>query len=203
MDTRRRSFIEQFDAMPTNLLLHRYKQGGLVPEAAAALLDVLESRGYSREKADEQLRLAETAAIEKAVAKLEATEKARARAARLSVDPVLKRLRVLLWGIVAPVAMLFILLAILLLGNFIVIEGASRLGCNLGENAVHLCFVLGHDMGSFVYGYLVDIFVLGAFNPFFSAELFLKFLQSTAGILWMLGIAAIILARRIRRHSLC
>lgn len=202
MENRQRSFIEQFDAMPTNLLLHRYKQGGLVPEAAAALLDVLESRGYSREKADEQLRLAETAAVEKAVAKLEATEKARARAARLAVDPVLKRLRVLLWGIVSPVTLFFVLLAIPLLGNFIVIEVASRLGCNLGENAVHPCLVLGHDMGSFVYGYLVDIFILGAFNPFFSAELFVRFLHSLAGILWMLGIAATIVARTIRRHSL-
>lgn len=198
MENRQRSFIEQFDAMPTNLLLHRYKQGGLVPEAAAALLDVLESRGYSREKADEQLRLAETVAVEK----LEATEKAHARAARLAVDPVLKRLRVLLWGIVSPVTLLFVLLAIPLLGNFIVIEVASRLGCNLGENAVHPCFVLGHDMGSFVYGYLVDIFILGAFNPFFSAELFVRFLHSLAGILWMLGIAATIVARTIRRHSL-
>ena len=167
-----------------------------------ALLDVLERRGYSREKADEQLRLAENAAAEKAVATQEAAEQARVRAARLAKDPALKRLRVVLWSIVSPVAIFFVLLAVPLLGNLIVIESASRLGCNLGENAVHPCIVLGHDMGDFVYGYLVDIFVLGGFNPFFSAELFLKFLHSLAGMLWMLGIAATIVAQRMRRHSL-
>lgn len=49
MSERTRDFFHQYRAMDTRILLARYRSGGLLPEAEAALLEVLADRGYAAE----------------------------------------------------------------------------------------------------------------------------------------------------------
>lgn len=49
MTSHRQNFFHHFRAMDTRVLLLRYRSGGLLPEARAALLEVLEDRGYTVE----------------------------------------------------------------------------------------------------------------------------------------------------------
>jgi hypothetical protein len=101
---------------------------------------------------------------------------------------------------VIPVGAFFLLLAIPLLGNFIVIGGAGLLGCNTGEDEIHPCMVLGSDVGSVIYGYVVDIFVVGGLNPFLAVMAFFGFLHTPFGAGWLLAVVGLFAAREIRRQ---
>jgi hypothetical protein len=72
------------------------------------------------------------------------------------------------------------------------------LGCPTGENVVHSCSVLGEDVGSLVKGYLVDVFILGAFNPFSAGTAFLLFLRSVLGRAWIIVVGVLLLAKVVR-----
>lgn len=201
MNQQQRKFWEQFEAAQTNLLLQRYRNGGLVPDAEVALLSVLESRGYSRDQIDEAGRAADVAAERHEVAQREATQRIEMRRVRQSADPVFKRFNLALKCVLIPVGAFFLLLAIPILGNFIVIGGAGLLGCNTGENDVHPCMVLGSDVGGLIYGYVVDAFVIGGFNPFLAVMAFFGFLRTPFGTSWLLTVVGIFVAREIRRQS--
>lgn len=201
MNQQQRTFLEQFEAMQTNLLLQRYRNGGLVPDAEVVLLSVLESRGYSRERIDEAERTADIAAARREVAKQEAARRIEMRRVRQSADPVFKRFNLALKCVVIPVGAFFLLLAIPVVGNFIVIYGATLLGCNAGENMIHPCMFLGSDVGSLIYGYVVDAFVVGGFNPFLAVMAFFGFLRTPFGTSWLLTTVGIFVAREIRRQS--
>jgi hypothetical protein len=202
MNQHQRTFLEQFEAMQTNLLLQRYRNGGLVPDAEVALLSVLESRGYSRERIDEAERIADIAAAGREVAEQEAAQHIEMRRGRQSADPVFKRLNLALKCVVIPVGAFFLLLAIPVVGNFIVIYGATLLDCNAGENVIHPCVVLGSDVGSLIYGYVVDAFVVGCLNPFLAVMAFFGFLRTPFGTGWLLTTVGIFVAREVRRQSL-
>lgn len=201
MNQQQRKFLEQFEAAQTNLLLQRYRNGGLVPDAEVALLSVLESRGYSRDQIDEAGRAADVAAARHEVAQQEAAQRIEMRRVRQSADPVFKRFNLALKCVLIPVSAFFLLLAIPILGNFIVIGGAGLLGCNTGENDVHPCMVLGSDVGGLIYGYVVDAFVIGGFNPFLAVMAFFGFLRTPFGTSWLLTVVGIFVAREIRRQS--
>lgn len=201
MNQQQRKFLEQFEAAQTNLLLQRYRNGGLVPDAEVALLSVLESRGYSRDQIDEAGRAADVAAERHEVAQQEAAQRIEMRRVRQSADPVFKRFNLALKCVLIPVSAFFLLLAIPILGNFIVIGGAGLLGCNTGENDVHPCMVLGSDVGGLIYGYVVDAFVIGGFNPFLAVMAFFGFLRTPFGTSWLLTVVGIFVAREIRRQS--
>lgn len=49
MSERTQDFFHQYRLMNTRILLARYRSGGLLPEAEAALLEVLADRGYGPE----------------------------------------------------------------------------------------------------------------------------------------------------------
>lgn len=49
MSERTQDFFHQYRVMDTRILLARYRSGGLLPEAEAALLEVLADRGYAVE----------------------------------------------------------------------------------------------------------------------------------------------------------
>lgn len=193
-------FLGQFEAMQTNLLLQRYRNGGLVPDAEVALLSVLESRGYSRDRIEEAGRAADIAVARQKLAEQETAQRIDMRRARQSVDPVFKRFNLALKCMVIPVGAFFLLLAIPLLGNFIVIGGAGLLGCNTGEDEIHPCMVLGSDVGSVIYGYVVDIFVVGGLNPFLAVMAFFGFLHTPFGAGWLLAVVGLFAAREIRRQ---
>lgn len=201
MNQQQRKFLEQFEAAQTNLLLQRYRNGGLVPDAEVALLSVLESRGYSRDQIDEAGRAADVAAARHEVAQQEAAQRIEMRRVRQSVDPVFKRFNLALKCVLIPVGAFFLLLAIPILGNFIVIGGAGLLGCNTGENDVHPCMVLGSDVGSLIYGYVVDVFVVGGLNPFLAVMAFFGFLRTPFGTSWLLAVVGLFVAREVRRQS--
>ncbi|WP_140656449.1 hypothetical protein [Rhodanobacter glycinis] len=201
MNQQQRMFLEQFEAMQTNLLLQRYRNGGLVPDAEVALLSVLEGRGYSRDQIDEAGRVGDTAAARHEIAEQEKAQRIEMRRVRQSADPAFKRFNLALKCVVIPVSAFFLLLAIPLLGNFIVIGGAGLLGCNTGENDVHPCMVLGSDVGSLIYGYVVDVFVVGGLNPFLAVMAFFGFLRTPFGASWLLTVVGIFVAREIRRQS--
>jgi hypothetical protein len=192
-----RFFREQFSAMDTALLLQRHRSGGMVHDAEVALLSVLEARGYTRETlAQETLMHASTI-----TAPLLPDKPAKMPLIPLS-HPSLRRLTIALRCLIIPVVVVFALLAIPLVGNFVVLEGASLLGCSVGEDKVHPCLFLGQDIGDFVYGYVVDIFLLGGFNPFFSAIAFANFIRSAIGIVWLLLVVGMYGARVIKRRQL-
>ena len=113
-----------------------------------------------------------------------------------------KWISVLFWCVVLPVAVFFILAAIPLVGNFTVLGTASLLHCSTGENMVHPCNLLGWDMGDFVYGYVVDIFILGGFNPVLAGIGFVGFLRSPPGIVWLLIAGTAYAARRLGHRQL-
>lgn len=198
-------FRELFQAMDTPLLLERYRRGGMVPEAAAALLSVLEERGYPRETLDT------IGDAIKPVPNIEFTQEEPARIT-FAGHPLqalkrrMKRIRWTLLVMVIPVLLAFLLLALPIVGNFVVLGFASAMGCSTGENMVHSCMFMGKDIGNFIYGYVVDIFVLGLFNPFFAASAMMVFLKTAIGIAWMLAVLSLIVVwfttrRRLREFG--
>jgi hypothetical protein len=103
--------------------------------------------------------------------------------------------------LLVPVCVFFVLLALPLVGNVMVLEGAAALSCPTGENVVHPCSVLGEDAGSLVNGYLVDAFILGAFNPFLAGMAFLLFLRSVLGRVWIIVVGVLLLAKVVIRRQ--
>lgn len=193
-------FLQQFSSMDTNLLLHRYRAGGLVPQAEAALLSVLESRGYVRDPLDgvTLANLPQLAGHAKA-----ATHQA--SRPRLGTDAMVQRTKwitLLFWCIALPVVVFFILAAIPLIGNFTVVGTATLLHCSTGENMAHPCNLLGWDMGDFVYGYVVDIFVLGGANPVLAGQGFVAFLRSAPGNVWLLMVGIAWVGRQLSCRQL-
>ena len=114
----------------------------------------------------------------------------------------LKRIRLALRLLIIPVLLVYLLLALPMVGNFVVLGGAHWLGCFTGENMIHSCIFLGSDIGEFVYGYIVDIFILGMFNPFFATEALLAFLHTPVGIAWLLALLGLLAAGFITRREL-
>jgi len=199
MDRRPHSFLEQFHSMDTHLLLQRYRTGGLVPEAEAALRTVLESRGYSQEK------LAQRETPDPASNESRPTSSP-GRAAQTpqipDSHPRLRPFNIVLKCLITPVVVIFVLFAIPLLGNFVVVGGAALLGCQTGEDNIHPCHFLGMDAGELIYGYIVDIFMLGAFNPVLAFLALGAFVRSPLGIIWWLTAGGVLVAREIMRRRL-
>lgn len=198
MDRQSQSFIEQFSAMDTKLLLQRYQTGGLIQEAEVALLSVLESRGYSRERLAQKETFHSTSnESSEALVPVKATPLPNIT----NSHPRLRPFGLALKCLVIPVLAIFLLLAIPLLGNFVVLGGASLLGCQTGEDKIHPCHFLGWDIGEFVSGYVVDIFVLGGLNPILALVAFRAFICSVLGIIWLSAVIGVLMVReRIRRR---
>jgi len=199
MDRQASRYFEQFSGMDTRLLLERHRAGGLLPEAEDALRLVLEGRGFSQEEL-----------VAKAIRHPEADMDQHAApipTAKPVIDfpkshPALRPFNLALKCLIIPVITLFVLLAVPILGNFIVIGGASLLGCNTGENDVHPCHFLGMYIGMFVYGYEVDIFILGGANPILALTALGWFVRSPVGIIWLVAVVGVYGARRQRRRRL-
>ena len=104
--------------------------------------------------------------------------------------------------LMAPVLIFFILFAIPILGNFIVIGGASLLGCQTGEDATHPCHFGVWDISDVVSGYTVDAFIGGAANPIIAALAFMGFVRSFIGIAGLLAVGGVLVAREIQRKKL-
>ncbi|WP_233841564.1 hypothetical protein [Dyella sp. 2HG41-7] len=100
-----------------------------------------------------------------------------------------------------PVLVFFVLLAIPIVGNLLVIEGAHWLGCNTAENDIHPCQFLEWDIGELVSGYTVDAFIGGAANPLIAAYAFLAFIRSFIGAIWLLLLVSVFAARELRRKK--
>jgi hypothetical protein len=189
-----RTFIDQYTAMDTRLLLQRYRAGGLMPEAEAALLLVLAERGYAGD-----------ALPPKGVPHDEAMEPPAKPPSipRVTLShPRLRKFNLALKSLIIPVAAFFLLLAIPIIGNFVVLGGASLLGCRIGEDNIHPCRFLFWDIGKLVYGYVVDMFVLGAINPFLSASALFGFIRSALGAVWLWAVIGVFVAREVTRHRI-
>lgn len=189
-------FRDRFATMETHHLLLRYRAGGMLPEAEAALLEVLSDRGYAKAALDQKMapldiapeRPAPTSPTPKAIVK--------------NSHPDLRWLSLALRLLAAPVLVFFVLLAIPILGNLIVLSGASALGCNTGENAIHSCHFLSWDIGELVYGYMVDAFLVGGANPILSMFAFAAFIRSMLGAAWLSAVVGLYAAREVKRHRL-
>lgn len=194
MNRQLRALLDRFGAMETQVLLLRYRAGGLLPEAEAALIEVLSDRGYAGE------------ALERKAAELDMGPQPSASAWASSrvkrSHPELRKYNLALWLLAAPVFVFFLLLAIPILGNYIVIGGAAALGCQTGENAIHPCHFLYGDIGDLVNGYTVDAFLGGAANPLISCLAFAAFVRSVPGAAWLSVVIAIFVARAVKRYRL-
>jgi len=170
-----------------------------VPEAEDALRLVLEGRGYSQDELARN-RLRRTAAeTNKNAVEPPATRPA----VRVSyAHPALRPFNLTLMCLIIPVVVILVLLAMPILGNYIVIGGASLLGCNTGEDAIHPCHFLGMDIGDFVNGYVVDAFIAGAANPILAFFALGVFVRSPAGIIWSVVVVGLFVARALRRRRL-
>lgn len=69
---------------------------------------------------------------------------------------------ILICGVPTAIAIVF---SIPIVGQFAAYGTAHALRCTFNEAEVHACMFLGHDIGSFLYGYLVSAFLAGAANP--------------------------------------
>jgi len=194
MNAELRALLDRFGAMETHVLLLRYRAGGLLPEAEAALIEVLSDRGYAGE------------VLEQKVAALDVAPQAPAPASASlrgkRPHPELRKFNLALWLLVAPVFVFFLLLAIPILGNYIVIGGASALGCQTGENVIHPCHFLYWDIGDMVNGYMVDAFLAGAANPLISCLAFAAFVRSLPGAAWLSAVIGVFAAREVKRYRL-
>lgn len=101
-----------------------------------------------------------------------------------------------------PVYAFFVLLATPLLGNFFVIWAAGLMGCRTGEDDIHACHFVYWDIGEFIYGYVVDIFVLGAANPLLAFYALKAFLSTWVGLAWLFAAVALYVARALQRNRL-
>lgn len=182
-----RSLQEHFGAMDTKLLLERYRRGGLVPDAQLVLLSVLEQRGFTPDK----LNHAQDASEGR-------------RRLEQSMDVQRSRVRkvvVALNSLFFPVCWFFLLAAIPVIGNYLMLGFVSLMGCSVNEAQVHPCSLLGWDLSEVAYGYVVDAFLAGAANPFLAVYALEKFLVSAVGIVWLMVITILYIAkRRMRRH---
>lgn len=194
MNGQSRELLDRFGAMAAHVLLLRYRAGGLLPEAEAALLEVLSDRGYAGE------------ALERKVAALDvATQPPASSPVPFRVKrphPELHHFNLALWLLVTPVFVFFLLLAIPILGNLIVIRGAETLGCQTGENAIHVCHFLYWDIGSLVNGYVVDAFLVDAANPILSYFAFAAFVRCPPGAMWLSVVVGVFTAREVKRYRL-
>lgn len=180
--------------MDTRALLARYRAGGLLPEAEAALLEVLADRGYAGERLQQvvpSLAVAVPPPLPKSVV---------IRVGRS--HPELRGFNRALRWLVSPVLLVFLLMAIPILGNFIVLGGASALGCRTGEDAVHPCHFLFWDIGDLTAAYMVDAFVVGAANPIISCYAFFAFVESFPVDVWFAAVLGLLIAREVKRSRL-
>lgn len=194
MNDQRRDWMDRFGAMQTRALLARYCAGGLLPQAEAALLEVLADRGYAGE------RLQQAMAPPGVAAPPPVPKPAVVRVRRS--HPELRGFNRALRWLVSPVLLVFVLMAIPILGNFIVLGGASALGCRTGEDNVHPCHFLFWDIGSLDAAYMVDAFVAGAANPIISCFAFLAFVESFPGDVWFAVVLGLLIAREVKRSRL-
>jgi len=183
-----RSLQEQFDAMDTSLLLERYRRGGLVPDAQSALLFVLERRAFTSDR-------------------LNHTEDAREGRRRIDKATNAKRSRLkkvclALNGLFFPVCTFFLLSAIPLIGNYVMLGFVSLIGCSVNEAQAHPCSLLGWDLADVAYGYVVDVFLAGAANPLLAGWALERFLVSAVGIAWLMVVSILYIARRRMRRQI-
>lgn len=194
MSSQLRVLLDRFGAMETRVLLLRYRAGGLLPEAEAALLEVLSERGYAG------------AVLErKATAPDEATRTPTSSPMAFRVKrshPDLRGFNLALRWLVAPVLLFFLLLAIPIIGNLVVIGGVSALGCRTGEDAIHSCHFLYWDIGELVYGYTIDAFIAGAANPIISCFAFFAFVRRAPGAVWLSVVIGIFVVREVKRYRI-
>lgn len=105
---------------------------------------------------------------------------------------------ILICGVPAAIAIVF---SIPIVGQFAAYFTAHSLGCTYNEADVHACLLFGHDIGNFLYGYLVSAFVAGAANPIIViAGIASLPVWSTAG--WFSVCALMFFYRRRIRRSL-
>lgn len=104
--------------------------------------------------------------------------------------------------LVIPVLVFFILIAIPVLGNFLVIGGAELLGCSIAENEPHPCHFMEWDISELVGGYTLDAFIGGAANPLIACFAFVAFIRSFMGVIWLLAISGVFVAREVKRRQL-
>ncbi|MFC5525005.1 hypothetical protein ACFPPA_04555 [Rhodanobacter ginsengisoli] len=183
-----RSLQEQFDAMDTRLLLERYRRGGLVPDALSALLSVLEGRGFTSDR-------------------LNHTEDAREGRHRIDQAVNAQRFRLKKVGLAFnslffPVCWFFLLSAIPVIGNYLMLGFVSLMGCSVNEAQAHPCSLLGWDLADVAYGYVVDAFLEGAANPLLAGWALEKFLISGLGIAWLMVVSILYIAKRRMRRQI-
>lgn len=194
MNDQRRDWVDRFGAMDTRALLARYRAGGLLPEAEEALLEVLADRGYAGD------RLQQVVASSSMAVPPPVPEPAVVRVGRS--HPELRGFNRALRWLVSPVLLVFVLMAIPIVGNFLVLGGASALGCRTGEDNVHPCHFLFWDIGNLDAAYMVDAFVVGAANPIISCFAFFAFVESFPGDVWFAAVLGLLIAREVKRTRL-
>lgn len=180
--------------METHHLLLRYHAGGLLPEAQAALLKVLSDRGCAGETLAQEMAALDTPP------QPQASPQAPFRVKRSHPD--LRWFNLTLWLLLTPVFVFFLLLAIPILGNLIVIKAAIAHGCQTGENAIHPCHFLYWDIGNLVSGYTIDMFLAGAANPLLSCYAFFAFVRCPPGIAWWSAVVVVFVAREMKRYRM-
>jgi 8-oxo-dGTP pyrophosphatase MutT (NUDIX family) len=126
---------------------------------------------------------------------------AKIRKARLD-EPVTHTITLAIRCLSWPVFVVFVLLALPMVGNLLVISLAHAHGCNTGEDAIHPCAFLVWDIGDLVSGYGLSSFLAGAANPFLAGLALYAFLKSWAGIVWSLLLGSALVMRWRRRRQL-
>ena len=103
--------------------------------------------------------------------------------------------------LVLPPVVVYILLALPIVGNLIVIGFSTRiLRCHIDAGGPQSCLFLGNDIGDINYGYGVGSIVLGITNPFLAAEAYSRFISLPVFAGWVfLVFATVIFRERMKR----
>lgn len=114
-----------------------------------------------------------------------------------------RSIRLLDWVLVVlllPPGLLYLLLAMPIVGNAIVLDLANQLGCHGDASGVQPCYFLGTDIGGIVYNYGVGMILLGMTNPIMALGVFDVLLPTFVIYLWGI-VSVLVFAMRVHLRA--
>ena len=104
--------------------------------------------------------------------------------------------------LVLPPMILFILLALPLVGNVLVILFTTKvMHCPLSAGSAQACVFLGHDIGGISYAYAMSLVLLGAFNILYAIWIYCTFVPKVILLAWLaFALTIIVLRRKIKKQ---
>jgi hypothetical protein len=113
----------------------------------------------------------------------------------------LVRLKVALFLLGAPLALLFLIFGLPIVGSAAALNLAHELGCTVNAASAHTCLLFGTDIGDILYNYAMTSLFLGVLNPLLFFLLLVTVISQVVAIAWFVAVLALlILIRDVKRQ---